>query len=126
VREDLKEKIGIYIAYPTTSELKPIFKGLKTKVNNNHTKVGKCENGFLGREKDYHKTFNNEVEFHPIVILNTNEDVKETEELLLRILKEKYKKVGFAQEWFDTNDHESVIKIIVDVVKKSSVDYELV
>jgi len=41
-------------------------------------------------------------------------------------LKVKYKKVGFAREWFDTNDHECVIKIIVDVVKKLGVDYELV
>ena len=125
MREDLKKKIGIYIAYPTTSELKPIFKGLKTKVNNNHTKVGKCEIGFLGREKNYQKTFDKEVEFHPIVILKKVEDL-DVEKDVIDVLKEKYKKVGFALEWFDTNDHESVIKIIVDVVKKSGVDYELV
>jgi len=125
VREDLKKKIGIYIAYPTTSELKPIDKGLKTEVNDNHTKVGKCENSFLGREKNYLKTFHNEVEFHPVVILKKIEEVK-IEKELIKVLKEKYKRVGFAQEWFDTDDHESVKKIIVDVVKKSSVDYELV
>jgi hypothetical protein len=125
MREDLKEKIGIYIAYPTSSEFKPIYYKFKTKVNNNHTKVGKCENGFLGREKNYQKTFDNEVEFHPIVILNTKEDVQ-IEKELIQVLKERYKRVGFAREWFDTDDHESVIKIIVDVVKKSGVDYELV
>ena len=54
------------------------------------------------------------------------QDVKTTEKLLIPVIKEKYRKVGFAQEWFDTDDHESVKKIIVDVVKKSSVDYELV
>ena len=126
MREDLKEKIGIYIAYPTTSELKPIYKGYKTRVNNNHIKVGKCENGFLDREKDYQGTFHNEVEFHPIVILNTVDNVITLEKLLVPVIKERYKRVGFAREWFDTDDHESVIKIIVDVVKKSGVDYELV
>ena len=125
MREDLKEKIGIYIAYPTSSEFKPIYYKFKTKVNNNHTKVGKCENGFLGREKNYQKTFDKEVEFHPIVILKKVEDL-DVEKDVIDVLKEKYKKVGFALEWFDTNDHESVIKIIVDVVKKSGVDYELV
>ena len=125
MREDLKEKIGIYIAYPTSSELKPIYYKFKTKVNNNHTKVGKCEIGFLGREKNYQKTFDKEVEFHPIVILKKVEDL-DVEKDVIDVLKEKYKKVGFAIEWFDTNDHESVIKIIVDVVKKSGVDYELV
>ena len=125
MREDLKKKIGIYSAYPTTSELKPIFKGFKTKVNNNHTKVGKCEIGFLGREKNYQTTFDKEVEFHPVVILKKVEDL-DVEKDVINVLKERYKKVGFAKEWFDTDDHESVIKIIVDVVKKSGVDYELV
>jgi hypothetical protein len=96
VREDLKKKIGIYIAYPTTSELKPIYEGYKTRVNNSHTKVGKTVKSFLDREENYQTTFKNEVEFHPVVILKKVEDL-DVEKDVINVLKVKYKKVGFAR-----------------------------
>jgi hypothetical protein len=126
MRDYLKKKIGIYIAYPTTSELKLIDAGLKTKVNNNHTKIGKTENGFAGREKNYMKTFDNEVEFYPIIIFEKKDDLRMAEDKIKSCLKGVYKRVGHAREWFDTDDRESVIKIITNSLMDLDISYSLI
>jgi hypothetical protein len=45
--------IRFYIVYPTSSILKPIYRGYKTMVNDNHTKAGITENSFDSRKKSY-------------------------------------------------------------------------
>lgn len=48
---------GIYLAYPTTPELKPIYPCYKTLVNGEHTKLGIARRSFQDRERQYIRTF---------------------------------------------------------------------
>ena len=41
---------GVYLAYPTTSVLKPVYRGYKAQVNDMHTKVGITEDSFSSRK----------------------------------------------------------------------------
>jgi len=105
MNEEYHSKTGIYIAYPTSSVLKSIYKvgGYKTKVNNQHTKVGKAENGFKNREGQYLGNFDNEAEFLPIAYIDKTH-LKHAEEIVLSSIKAKFSTVGHAKEWFDTTD----------------------
>ena len=66
------ESTGIYMAYPTTTELKPTYRKHKSLVNLNHTKVGITTDCFRKRRNEYHRTFNNEVEFVPLLSMPAN------------------------------------------------------
>ena len=106
---------GIYIAYPTTAELKPIYRGLKTKVNHSHTKVGITVKSFQSRGREYHSTFGGEVEFTPIAEVPADK-LLGMEKIILIRLREKYRTVGNATEWFDTDDREAVIAIVMSAL----------
>ena len=110
-----KQGTGFYIAYPTTTELKPIYRGLKTMVNNRHTKVGVTVKSFLSREREYLGTFGGEVEFVPIAEVPASQ-LELLEQIILDKVCEKYRKVGNAREWFDTDDRESIVAIVLSVL----------
>jgi hypothetical protein len=107
---------GIYMAYPTTSVLKPIYRGYATKVNNEHTKVGMAQDSFHARKRGYLNTFDGEVEFIPIAEV-TLDVLAAVEQRILDQLSQHFVKVGRAREWFATSDHEKVVKIVKEVLR---------
>jgi len=106
---------GIYVACPTTGEMKPIYRGAATWVNNRHTKVGITKKSFAARRAYYEKVFGGEVEFTPLAEVPSHLlDGLEREMLLA--LSRQFRKVGNAHEWFDTDDRETVISLVRKVV----------
>ncbi|MEA1051904.1 hypothetical protein U5801_19135 [Lamprobacter modestohalophilus] len=101
------ECTGLYIAFPTSPTLKPIYAGYKTLVNNQHTKVGIARDSFMARKQSYVGTFEGEVEFWPIVEV-AREQLKGVEDQLLARLSQRYTKVGRAREWFNTTDRAEI------------------
>ncbi len=63
---------GVYIAFPTSETMKPIYRGSKTKVNSRHTKVGITTDSFATRDSEYAKTFDGEVTFTPFASVPAN------------------------------------------------------
>ncbi len=123
--ETVFNQTGIYIAYPTTSELKSIYrpKNYKTLVNDQHTKVGIAKDSFKSRSRGYYGNFDNEVEFIPIVII----DVKyldQIEKLVLSEIKAEFSKVGRAREWFKTTNYKRITEIIFSTLKSTGIEHE--
>lgn len=79
------DRRGIYIAYPTTAELKSIFKpkNYKTKVNWGHTKIGIAKDSFERRSKGYFSNFDDEVVFTPVAIIENVSELLRIEKLIL-------------------------------------------
>jgi len=125
--DEINTKTGIYIAYPTSPELKSIYrpKNYKTKVNNQHTKVGIAKDNFNSRKKDYLANFDNEVEFYPIVLVEI-EHIDYAESLVISAIKLEFKKVGRAREWFDTSNRQRVSEIILSTLSGSGIECEFV
>jgi len=102
------------MAYPTSPVLKPIYRKLKTQVNDQHTKVGKTRDSFEKRAREYRNTFNQEVEFFPLIEVPLGYlDVVETAVLLE--MGQRYTRVGRAAEWFDTTDREVIAGLVCQV-----------
>jgi hypothetical protein len=108
---------GIYLAYPTSPALKPIYPGYKTLVNDRHTKVGKVESGFSDGQRRYLEVFDGEVCFRPLREVPL-ERLRQVEKRVLRELAERYKRVGRAREWFDTDDREAVASLVVSTIEE--------
>lgn len=102
---------GIYIAFPTSPLLKPIYRGYATKVNNQHTKVGIARDSFSSRKNSYMNTFDGEVVFLPVVVIDAKL-VESRENIILNKLSKLYPRVGRAREWFYTTDTKAVLQII--------------
>ena len=109
-----RSRTGIYMAFPTVPVLKPIYRKLKTQVNNQHTKVGITTDSFANREREYKKTFNQEVEFIPLVEV-PSERLHQIESVLLFALTKRYAKVGRAREWFNTTDRETIAEMVMSI-----------
>ena len=109
--------IGVYLAYPTTSQLKRIDRNLKTHVNRCHTKVGKTSSSFKTRQAYYDKVFGGQIRFEPLVEV-PRERMVEVEQNVLHKMGLRYSRVGHAREWFDTDDRETVASIVRDAVAK--------
>jgi len=124
---EIKVKTGIYIAYPTTPELKSIYrpKSYKTMVNERHTKAGIAKESFGSREKGYVDNFDGEVVFRPIAVIAV-ENLKPAEDVVLSALKAEFKRVGRSREWFATSNHERVIDIITATLAGSSIRHDLI
>lgn len=105
---------GIYIAYPTSPTLKPIYRGYTTKVNNQHTKVGIARDSFSARKNSYTGTFDGEVVFLPVAVIDA-EHLESIEQVILAKLCERFRRVGRAREWFDTADRETFLRVINEV-----------
>lgn len=99
---------GLYIAYPTTSVLKVTYPGHRTQVNQQHTKIGMAKRSFQARRLEYNRTFTGEVQFIPLAVVNRN-CLSAIEAHVLAALQANYKTVGFAKEWFDTDDRHSLV-----------------
>lgn len=110
--------IGVYIAYPTTSVLKPIYRKLKTHVNDEHTKVGITTDSFAAREREYRNTFQGEIVFVPLAEVPASR-LMEIEKLLLGELCVRYERVGSAREWFNTREREEISKIVLEIVGRT-------
>lgn len=110
---------GIYIAYPTTSTLKPIYRGYKTMVNNQHTKVGMAQDSFRSRRNGYLITFNGEIDFIPVAKISLD-ILPQIEKIVISSVAKQYEKIGRSQEWFATSDHQSVIGIILRILKEKN------
>jgi hypothetical protein len=107
--------IGIYMAYPTSPAPKPIYRRLKTVVNDQHTKVGKTRDAFEKRAREYRNTFNREVEFVPLVEVALDY-LDAVEAAVLLEIGRRYSRVGRAAEWFDTADRQAIAELVRQVV----------
>lgn len=106
---------GIYIAYPTSPVLKPIYRNYKTMVNDRHTKVGIAQDSFTARKSSYLKTFDGEVEFI-CVASRPKSELKKMEDTILSRLCSKYLRVGHAREWFETTERDNVIALVLEAL----------
>jgi hypothetical protein len=119
------KQTGIYIAYPTTPELKSIYrpKNYKTMVNDQHTKIGIAKDSFNSRAKGYYGNFDNEVVFIPLVIIDIKH-LELIEKTILSEIKTEFARVGRAREWFNTINRERIIEIVFCTLKLSGIEYE--
>lgn len=119
------KQTGIYIAYPTTSELKSIYKSknYKTMVNSQHTKVGIAKDSFNSRSKGYYGNFDNEVDFIPLVIIDVKH-LGHIEKIILSEINAEFSKVGRAREWFDTTNRKRVTEIVFSTIVASGIEYK--
>ena len=102
------------MAFPTTERLKPIYRSLKTQVNSSHTKVGITTDSFAVREREYKETFGGEVKFVRLVAIASSE-LATFEALLLREMHARYRNVGHAREWFDTDAREEIAALVLQL-----------
>lgn len=108
---------GIYLAYPTTPELKPIYPCYKTLVNGEHTKLGIARRSFQDRERQYIRTFQGEVLFHPVLQM-APAHLSEFEARVLAQLTPRYPKSGRAREWFHTAERQAIAELVMLVCKE--------
>ena len=109
---------GIYIAYPTSKVLKRTYRGHKSFVNNRSTKVGITKKCFSSRQAEYMRTFDGELRFIPLAAISPH-DLPAIENTILAKLRMEFSNVGNTKEWFDTQDRESIVKIIDSVLCES-------
>lgn len=109
-------RTGIYLAFPTSGELKPIYAGYKTKVNYQHTKIGIARDCFEARKRSYVGTFDGEVEFWPIAEVD-RESLKSVEDRILARVSRRYAKVGRAREWFNTTDRREIREMMLALLQ---------
>lgn len=102
---------GVYIAYPTIKEFKPTYRGHKTLVNHDHTKVGITRSNFIAREDEYMSTFQFEVAFFPVLELSADH-LARFEARLLAELSAKYPRSGTAKEWFSTTKRQAIAELV--------------
>jgi hypothetical protein len=102
---------GIYLAHPTTAVFKPTYRGHKTIVNHNDTKVGIVRNSFAARRREYMATFQSEVAFYPL--LEAPADVLPAiEQQLMLLLRGLYSRSGTAREWFRTTERQAIAELV--------------
>ena len=102
---------GIYLAYSTSTVMKPTYRGHKTMVNDQHTKVGVATKSFLSRENEYMSTFQHEVAFVPLIALPV-EQLSAFEGQLLLELRQRYPLSGSAREWFRTTERQLIAELV--------------
>ncbi len=107
---------GIYLAYPTSQQLKRTYRNHTSLVNDQHTKVGITVKSFRERGSEYMRTFGGEVKFVPLVSMSPHK-LAAIEKVLLAALKSEFLTVGRTKEWFNTADRNRIIEIVESVVK---------
>ncbi len=124
--ENSLDKTGIYIAFPTSSTIKSIYpqKQYKAMVNNQHTKVGIAKDSLRARKLSYLRTFDNEVEFVPIAVVE-QEFLKSVEERIILEIRSRFSRVGKSREWFHTSDRRKVFEIVSQILLESNIEHEL-
>ena len=114
-----KTSTGVYIAYPTSLQLKPIYRGYKTVVNSEHTKIGIAQRSFESREYGYMAAFQSEVKFFPILELPASQ-LAEFEAELIAHLRSKYSRSGAAREWFHTTERQAIAELVWSLSRAGS------
>ncbi len=102
---------GFYLAYPTSSVLKPTYRGHKTMVNHDHTKVGITTSTFVMRENEYMRTFDHEIAFVPLLVVPIHK-LASLEAQVLAELRNRYPLSGSAREWFRTTEREQIAHLV--------------
>ena len=93
-------------------------------VNDQHTKIGIAKDCLRARKLSYLRTFDNEVEFVPIALLE-QEFLKSIEDRIKIELRSRYSKVGKSREWFHTSDRQKVIEIVSKGLLERNIAHEL-
>jgi hypothetical protein len=93
-------------------------------VNDQHTKVGIAKDSLGARKRRYLKTFDNEVEFIPVAVVDL-EVLQVIERRIIRELRSRFSKVGRSREWLYTSDRQKVIAIISRTLSESNIAHEL-
>ena len=114
----LSEHTGIYLAYPTTHTLKQTYRNHKSMVNNQHTKVGVTVKSFRERSSEYARTFDGEIEFVPLLIMQPDE-LAAIEKEILAALRSEFGNVGRTREWFDTPDRVRIAEIVQQITGRA-------
>ncbi len=124
---DILENTGIYIVYPTSSTLKSIYKSkdYKTKVNDQHVKVGIAKESFRSRKSGYLGNFDNEVEFLPFILMR-QEFLENAEKKVIAAICTKFSRVGYSREWFNTTNIQEVAKIIAKTLLENNIEHECI
>ena len=110
-------RTGLYMAYPTTSELKPIANGYQTMVNDQHTNIGMTTVSFSDRKQGYLDTFDGEVEFIPLVEVPADQVKQLRDEILLELGK-RFTRAGNSTQWFETNQRDEFSRIALQTVNQ--------
>jgi hypothetical protein len=124
-------KSGIYIVtllneHPISVNAQdPRIADKAIKVTKENCKVGKALN-LNGREKNYFKTFGeNNVNFTPLAKLK---DIAIVEKLILQAL-DQFRirgRTGMKNEWLQDIDQHDAKRIVIEVIKSSGIEYELI
>ncbi len=127
MNENMLDRTGVYIAYPTSPILKSIYrpKNYKTKVNDQHTKIGIARDSFRSRKSGYLGNFDNEVEFIPVVLVD-REFLNAVEKLIIEALCSNFPRVGKAREWFCASDRRRISEIIAKTLLESGIKHEYI
>jgi len=110
---------GIYMAYPRADEFKVAHTGPGTLVNSRHTKIGLAKVSFHASAERYRRTFDDRIKFIPLVEVLPNR-IALVEKELMSALGQRHSRVGAAQNWFDTQDRESMISLIYALFSSST------
>lgn len=102
---------SVYVAFPTSCELVPIYPGYTTLVSSDHAKVGIAMKSFESRKVQYRRTFQSGVSFFPILELPSSE-LRAFESRFLPILCERFHRSGRAREWFRTVDRQGIAEVV--------------
>ena len=118
---------GIYLAHPTSPELKSIYKAkdYKTKVNNQHTKIGKADSSFAKAMSRYRSSFDGEIKFIPIASMD-KQALGIVEDAIKVEMNSRFKRLGRSREWFDTDDRKQVRDVILQVILKTDVEHQII
>lgn len=121
----IRKCTGMYIAYPTSSVPKSIYraKHYKTQVNDQHTKVGITKRSFESSERRYTTNFDGEVKFIPLYLIDCDH-LEKTEKIVLGAICKHFKKVGRSREWFNTNNRRKVKRIIFETLQENRLRLE--
>jgi len=127
MNNDIWNKVGLYIAYPTSSTLKYVFKvkSYKGMVNEKHTKIGVTTRNFGDRKKQYLHSFDNEVVFKPVAIIPV-ESICKVDSIVLTEIKKEFNIVPNTRKWIETSNHQKIIEIILTSLTKSGYNFEAV
>jgi hypothetical protein len=122
---DILESTGIYIVYPTSPTLKSIYraKHYKTKVNDQHIKVGIAKESFRSRKSGYLGNFDSEVEFLPFILMR-QEFLENAERKVIAAIRTKFSRVGHSREWFNTSNIQEITKIIAKTLLENNIEHE--
>ena len=131
----LSIETGLFIAKPTKSKLKPIYKKKKTKnyVNNLNCKIGgvgsnnvKSKTIFDSSEKHYKNTFDSDVIYFPIAIIDPSYISQAKKLIITKIKKLGIKTIGTTHDWFPCDKGICFVDLIINTLKTSGIPHTIV